>query len=63
MITVADLRKYLADTEGELPHKLSGGLTFSDDELVDAMEAGARAYNSIPPFGVSTVTAPPQPAS
>ncbi len=56
MLTIEKLREFLGDAQADMPHKLSAELTFSDDELMEALELGARAYNSIPPFNSGRVT-------
>lgn len=49
------LRDFAGDAAHDSNSKLTGELTFSDEELMEALKAGARAYNSVPPFGLSSV--------
>lgn len=56
-LNIDDLRNFAGDAASDVDSKLSGSLTFSDVDLQKALADGARAYNSVPPFGVHTVTA------
>ena len=53
-ITHKDVRYYLLDRTVE-DNDLDLDLSFSPDEIEDAMKRAARAYNSVPPF-VGSVT-------
>lgn len=56
-LNIDSLRNFAGDAASDVDAKLSGSQTFSDSELQEALESGARAYNSVPPYGVHTVTA------
>lgn len=54
-LDIEQLRMFAGDAAADLPNKLAGDHTFTDEALLAALESGARAYNSVPPFGVHTV--------
>lgn len=51
-ITVADVREDMLDRSAE-DHLVLADLAFTDDDIVWAMKACARKFNSIRPFSVS----------
>ena len=55
-ITEADVRNFILDRTIE-DNELQLDLTFSPEEIADAMMRAARDYNSLPPF-VDSVTPP-----
>lgn len=49
MITITDMRNWVMDrTPADNP--LEGDLFFTDEEIVSAMKAAAREFNSVPPY-------------
>jgi hypothetical protein len=48
-ITVEDIRLYILDRTIE-DNDMDKDLSFSDEEIIAAMERAAREYNSIPPY-------------
>jgi len=55
-VTVEDIRLYILDRSIEDNADWDKDLSFSDEEIMAAMERAAREYNSIPPF-VSSASA------
>lgn len=53
-LTSEDVRHYILD-RCVADNSLDNDLTFSDEEIRDAMFWCARDYNSIPPYGISNV--------
>jgi hypothetical protein len=48
-LKVEDIRHYILDRSAA-DNDLDGDLSFSDEEIANAMKAAARDYNSIPPY-------------
>lgn len=54
-ITIDDIREEIQDRTPD-DNVIDCDLSFSDDEIVHAMERAAAAYNSMPPLGVDVVS-------
>lgn len=54
-ITIDDIREEIQDRTPD-DNVIDCDLSFSDDEIVHAMERAAAAYNSVPPLGVDVVS-------
>lgn len=54
-VTPEEVRHYIEDRTPE-DNEAFGDLVFSNDEIQVAMRRAARAYNSVPPLGVNSVT-------
>jgi hypothetical protein len=54
-LTIEDVRNLMLD-RGPDDNDISIDLTFSDEEITDAMVRAAREYNSIPPYGVDSIS-------
>jgi hypothetical protein len=55
-LTIEDVRNLLLD-RGPDDNEISIDLAFSDEEIANAIARTAREYNSIPPYGVDSVSA------
>lgn len=62
IVDIVMVREHAGDTLSSLVTSGSGDLNWSDEEIISAMEGAARAYNSLPPHGVSSVTPTCMPA-
>lgn len=52
-VTADSIRSFIRDRSAD-DNDLELDLMFTDEEILDAMKSAARAYNSIPPLGVSS---------
>lgn len=51
-VTAELIREHAADCTRDLPFKREGDLAFSDPDILSALQAAAREFNSVPPFSV-----------